>query len=183
MRIILVSHVFLFLVCHCVILLKQWFYIHWRIELSICDPHLLTSWQIITLGCSSISNQCYGSVEDKKLFGLLNWCASDGKGLIGLNGPLWLTSVNVACGNGDNFPWISLINTVWTRDAIWVHMSGSTLAQIMACSLTAPSHYPNQWYIRLMQYRKGTMSSLAWCVWSLRLIKKDPTCPLYLKNP
>ena len=33
------------------------------------------------------------------------------------------------------------INSLWPRDAIWRQMSGSTLAQVMACCLTAPSHY------------------------------------------
>ena len=39
-----------------------------------------------------------------------------------------------------------------TSDDIWRHRSGSTLAQVMACCLMAPSHYLNQcWYqIRIM---------------------------------
>ena len=32
-------------------------------------------------------------------------------------------------------------------DAIWQHRSGSTLAQAMACCLTAPSHYLNQCWL------------------------------------
>ena len=33
-------------------------------------------------------------------------------------------------------------------DAIWWHRSGSTLTQVMACCLTAPSHYLNQfWFV------------------------------------
>ena len=32
-------------------------------------------------------------------------------------------------------------------DAIWRHRSGSTLAQVMACCLTAPSHYLNQCWL------------------------------------
>ena len=35
------------------------------------------------------------------------------------------------------------INSLWPSDAIWRHGSGSTLAQVMACCLTAPSHYLN----------------------------------------
>ena len=35
----------------------------------------------------------------------------------------------------------------WTGDAIWPHRSGSTLAQVMACCLTAPSHYLNQCWL------------------------------------
>ena len=36
------------------------------------------------------------------------------------------------------------INSLWPSDAIWRQRSGSTLAQVMACCLTAPSHYLNQ---------------------------------------
>ena len=42
----------------------------------------------------------------------------------------------------------TLFNSLWSSDAIWWHRSGSTLAQVMACYLTAPSHYLNQcWHI------------------------------------
>ena len=37
------------------------------------------------------------------------------------------------------------INSLRPRDATWRHRSGSTLPQVMACCLTAPSHYLNQW--------------------------------------
>ena len=36
------------------------------------------------------------------------------------------------------------INSMWPNDAIWLCRSGSTLAQVMACCLMAPSHYLNQ---------------------------------------
>ena len=39
------------------------------------------------------------------------------------------------------------INTLWPNDTIWQQRSGSTLAQVMACSLTAPSHYLNQCWL------------------------------------
>ena len=39
------------------------------------------------------------------------------------------------------------INTVWPSDVIWRHRSESTLAQVMACCLTAPSHYLNQCWL------------------------------------
>ena len=38
-------------------------------------------------------------------------------------------------------------NSLWTSDAIWRHRSGSTLAQVMACCLTAPSHYLHQCWL------------------------------------
>ena len=35
-------------------------------------------------------------------------------------------------------------NSLWPSDATWQHKFGSTLGQIMACCLMAPSHYLNQ---------------------------------------
>ena len=39
------------------------------------------------------------------------------------------------------------VNSLWPSDAIWRQRSGSTLAQVMACCLTAPSHYLNQCWL------------------------------------
>ena len=41
----------------------------------------------------------------------------------------------------------SIINSLGPSDAIWRQKSGSTLAQVMACCLTAPSHYLNQCWL------------------------------------
>ena len=38
----------------------------------------------------------------------------------------------------------SVISPLWPSDAIWRYRSGSTLAQVMACCRTAPTHYLNQ---------------------------------------
>ena len=38
-------------------------------------------------------------------------------------------------------------NSLWPSDAIWWHRSGSTWAQLLACCLTAPSHYLNQCWL------------------------------------
>ena len=40
-----------------------------------------------------------------------------------------------------------LNNSLWPGDAIWRQGFGSTLAQVMACCLTAPSHYLNQCWL------------------------------------
>ena len=39
------------------------------------------------------------------------------------------------------------INSLWPGDAIWRHGTRSTLAQLMACCLTTPSHYLNQCWL------------------------------------
>ena len=41
--------------------------------------------------------------------------------------------------------WKMLFNSLWPSDVIWWHRNGSTLAQSMACCLTAPSHCLNQY--------------------------------------
>ena len=38
-------------------------------------------------------------------------------------------------------------NSMWPNDAIWWHISGSTLVLVMVCCLTAPSHYLNQCWL------------------------------------
>ena len=42
---------------------------------------------------------------------------------------------------------LSGINSLWPSDAIWWQGSGSTLVQVMAWCLTAPSHYLNQCWL------------------------------------
>ena len=37
--------------------------------------------------------------------------------------------------------------SMWLWNAVWWHKFGSTLVQVMACHLTAPSHYLNQWWL------------------------------------
>ena len=39
------------------------------------------------------------------------------------------------------------LNSLWPSDAIWRHRSESTLIQVMACCLMAPSHYLNQCWL------------------------------------
>ena len=46
-----------------------------------------------------------------------------------------------------------LVNSLWPSDAIWRHRSGSTLAQVMACCLTAPSQYLIQLVIGQVQWQ------------------------------
>ena len=44
-------------------------------------------------------------------------------------------------------------NSLWLSDAIWRQGSGSTLAQVMACCLTAPSHYLNQSWLIIIKVK------------------------------
>ena len=50
------------------------------------------------------------------------------------------------------------INSLWLRDAIWRHRSGSILAQVRACCLTASSHYLSQWWLEIIGIHPGAVS-------------------------
>ena len=41
------------------------------------------------------------------------------------------------------------LNSLWPSDVIWRQGSRSTLAQVMVCCLTAPSHYLNQCWLMI----------------------------------
>ena len=44
-----------------------------------------------------------------------------------------------------------VVNSLWPSDIIWWQGSRSTLAQVMACCLTAPSHYLNQCWLMISE--------------------------------
>ena len=46
------------------------------------------------------------------------------------------------------------VNSLWPNDAIWWHRSGSTLAQVMACCLTASSHYLKQCWLIISEVQR-----------------------------
>ena len=81
------------------------------------------------------------------LYQLMNWCPR----------AILLTKIN-SISHGLN-AWICnymnikmwLINTMWPSDTIWWNITGSTLAQVMACCLTASSHYPNQCWLLISE--------------------------------
>ena len=52
---------------------------------------------------------------------------------------------------------IFMFDSLWPGDAIWWHRTRSTLAQVMARCLTAPSHYLNQCWLII---RWGPMASI-----------------------
>ena len=45
----------------------------------------------------------------------------------------------------------AIINSLWPSDAMWRQRSGSTLAQVMACCLSAPNHYLNQCWLIIIK--------------------------------
>ena len=47
-----------------------------------------------------------------------------------------------------------LLNSLGPGDTIWWHKSGSTLARVMACCLTAPSHYLNQCWLIISEVQR-----------------------------
>ena len=49
------------------------------------------------------------------------------------------------------------VNSFWPSDTKWRHRYWSTLAQVMACCLTAPSHYLNQYWL-IISTHQGRLS-------------------------
>ena len=80
-----------------------------------------------------------------------------------------------------------VINSLSHRDATWRQRSGSTSAQVMACCLTAPSHFLNQcwlvnsevrWYLPESEFKKFRRPW--WPVANQRGSWTRPPCVLYV---
>ena len=56
-----------------------------------------------------------------------------------------ISLINIKCHHDLVSP--CRLNSLWPSDAIWRWRSWSTLVQVMACCLTAPSHYLNQCWL------------------------------------
>ena len=61
----------------------------------------------------------------------------------------WVELCMAGCFNkqGSNMSNIIMVNSLWPSDTKWGNRSGSTLDQVMAWCLTAPSHYLNQCWL------------------------------------
>ena len=77
-------------------------------------------------------------------------------------------------------------NSLWLSDTIWRHKSGSTLAQVMACCLTAPSHYLNQcwliiskvqWHSSECNFTKIPQPSVTEISWKITYLKFHSNFP------
>ena len=78
------------------------------------------------------------------------------------------------------------VNSLWTNDDIWRQRSGSTLAQVLACCLTAPSHYLNQFWLTiskvhwhsfewiLQEILQLSITKVSWTITSLNLLWNLP---------
>ena len=87
-----------------------------------------------------------------------------------------------------------LNNSLGPSDAIWQQKTGSTLAQVMACCLTAPSHYLNQcwliiskvWWHSFEGNFTAGISAINHCNWlekhSSKISLKSPR-PQWVKSP
>ena len=51
-------------------------------------------------------------------------------------------------------------NSLRPSDAIWRHRSGSSLAQVLACCLAAPSHYLNQYWLIISKSQQNSCKSI-----------------------
>ena len=91
----------------------------------------------------------------------ISWYIQETSKVLRVSESLWVVSVIswIGCQQAariDTFycrychvlPVESIIDSLWPNDAIWRHIFGSVLAEVMACFLTALSHSLNQcWFI------------------------------------
>ena len=78
------------------------------------------------------------------------------------------------------------VNSLGPSDAIWRQRPGSTLAQVIACCLTAPSHYLNQCWLIISKvdghsskgkFTKTTQPSITEIIWKIKLLKLHSNFP------
>ena len=75
------------------------------------------------------------------------------------------------------------LNSLWPSDIMWRHRSGSTLAQVMACCLTAPSHYlaPSVIFSHFSQFTEHCLPATSYlsimCVIWKSILWQDQKCP------
>ena len=83
-------------------------------------------------------------------------------------------------------PWDLCFNSLWPGDTIWRQRSGSPLAQVMACCLTAPSHYLNQcwltiskveWHSSKGKFTRDTLAIITEIIWKIKYLKWHSNFP------
>ena len=62
-------------------------------------------------------------------------------------GPFWQDTIEICNCWATYDIRISCINSLWPNATIWIQSSVSTLVHVMACCLTAPSHYLKQCWL------------------------------------
>ena len=109
-----------------------------------------------------------------------------------LNGALWDTEHDVHSGICEiglllNYKSkLTDINSLGPSDTIWRQRSGSTLARLMACCLTAPNHYLNQcwliiskveWHSSEGKFTRDTSAINHWIIWKSRYLNCHSNFP------
>ena len=112
------------------------------IFIDLCIYIYLQLWNVFFFRCTLKGEEDYRSLFENFVYDLLStvnkpeWPAAEL--LLSLLGRLLVS--HGACGL-IQYVWIS---SLWPSDIIWRQGSRSTLDLVMACCLTAPSHYLNQ---------------------------------------
>ena len=65
---------------------------------------------------------------------------------------------------------LSDMNSLLISDAIWRQRYWSTMAQIMSCCLSAPSHYLNQWWLEITCIHSSAISPEMRYIWPLHML-------------
>ena len=122
--------------------------------------HFLYSHELLQIKQCPCNSLCVEKKHARKYFHIFytygtfrNWCYQKISIL-----SLWFTKVScIDTCNSDKIGMLLLhfmlymFNSLGPSEAIWWHRSGSTLAQVMACCLTAPSHCLNQRWLMISE--------------------------------
>ena len=90
--------------------------------------------------CSCLSTIYWSQVLSREW--RCSWSSADRR----CSNYVWMVNIFIAY-QGATYIINLTVNSLQANDAIWWHRSGSTLAYLMACCLTAPSHYLNQHWL------------------------------------
>ena len=107
---------------------------------------------------------------------------------------LWNICTSISClQNVTHFVQALVFNSLWNSDITWWHRSGSTLAQVMACCLTAPNYYLKSWTnvdFSLVRFCGIHLRASYYCVqynelenYSLKITATSPRGQWVKKNP
>ena len=115
----------------------------WRFSSALHIEHIFENITYITKKDIKVSCQNFGYQLwfcTRLLMMSQHWFRISGNGLVT---SIILESIVHGANCWSSHGWLTQRYNLWPSDAIWRHKSGSTLAQVMACCLMAPSHYLN----------------------------------------
>ena len=127
--------------CHCLRWMPPYLNADVTNQLFCCWGRIILAWVVNTIPADALAPNVARASADV----VLSVWNRQYLGLLRCEFGLLLNKIKDMMQNGNTY--LMTHNSLWPNDAIWRHGSGSTLAKVMACCLTAPSHYLNQCWL------------------------------------